>query len=151
MVHNGIEYGLMAAYAEGFNILRHAEAGLHQRDGDAETTPLEHPERYEYQLDLTEIAELWRRGSVIGSWLLDLTAGALQQDPALAGFEGRVSDSGEGRWTIQAAVDEGVPAPVLTAALFARFSSRGADQFANRLLSALRSEFGGHQEKPKGA
>jgi 6-phosphogluconate dehydrogenase len=151
MVHNGIEYGLMAAYAEGFDILRHAEAGLHQRDGDAETTPLEHPEHYEYQLDLPEIAELWRRGSVIGSWLLDLTASALQKDPELAGFEGRVSDSGEGRWTIEAAVDEGVPAPVLTAALFARFSSRGAAAFANRLLSALRSEFGGHREKAKGA
>jgi 6-phosphogluconate dehydrogenase len=149
MVHNGIEYGLMAAYAEGMNILRHADAGRHERESDAETTPLEHPEHYAYQLDLPEIAELWRRGSVIGSWLLDLTAGALQKDPGLDGFAGHVSDSGEGRWTIGAAVDEGVPAPVLTAALFARFSSRGADSFANRLLSALRAEFGGHREKPK--
>jgi 6-phosphogluconate dehydrogenase len=151
MVHNGIEYGLMAAYAEGFNILRHAAVGHHSRGDDAETTPLEHPEHYQYDLDLPEIAELWRRGSVIGSWLLDLTASALRRDPELAGFEGRVSDSGEGRWTIQAAVDEGVPAHVLTAALYSRFGSRGADQFANRLLSAMRAEFGGHREKAKGA
>jgi 6-phosphogluconate dehydrogenase len=151
MVHNGIEYGLMAAYAEGLNILRHAGAGLHAREADAETTPLEHPEHYQYELDLPEIAELWRRGSVIGSWLLDLTASALAVDPALEGFAGHVSDSGEGRWTIQAAVEEGVPAHVLTAALFERFSSRGADQFANRLLSALRAEFGGHGERPKRA
>jgi 6-phosphogluconate dehydrogenase len=151
MVHNGIEYGLMAAYAEGFNILRHADAGRHRRDEDAETTPLEHPEHYQYEFDLPEIAELWRRGSVVGSWLLDLTASALRKEPGLESFAGRVSDSGEGRWTIQAAVEEGVPAPALTAALFSRFGSRGADQFANQLLSALRSEFGGHREKPKGA
>ena len=148
MVHNGIEYGLMAAYAEGFNILRHAGAGLHRTEDDAETAPLEHPEHYQYELDLPEIAELWRRGSVVGSWLLDLTASALRKDPQLAGFAGRVSDSGEGRWTIQAAVEEGVPAHVLTAALYERFGSRDADQYANRLLSALRSEFGGHREKP---
>jgi len=147
MVHNGIEYGLMAAYAEGFNILRHAGVGSHPVDSDAETTPLEHPEHYAYDLDLPEIAELWRRGSVIGSWLLDLTANALRGDPDLANFAGRVSDSGEGRWTIQAAVEQGVPAHVLTAALYERFASRGADQFANRLLSALRAEFGGHREK----
>jgi len=147
MVHNGIEYGLMAAYAEGLNILRNADAGSRPREADAETTPLEHPEHYRYELDLPEIAELWRRGSVIASWLLDLTASALRQDPELEGFEGRVSDSGEGRWTIEAAVEEGVPAQVLTSALYSRFSSRGADQFANRLLSAMRSEFGGHQEK----
>jgi 6-phosphogluconate dehydrogenase len=151
MVHNGIEYGLMAAYAEGFNILRHAGAGTRERDDDAETTPLEHPEHYQYELDLPEIAELWRRGSVIGSWLLDLTASALRRDPELAGFEGRVSDSGEGRWTIQAAVEQGVPAPVLTAALYARFGSRGAEQYANRLLSAMRAAFGGHREKEQGA
>jgi 6-phosphogluconate dehydrogenase len=147
MVHNGIEYGLMAAYAEGFDILRHADAGSRERSDDAETTPLEHPEHFQYDLDLPEIAELWRRGSVIGSWLLDLTASALRKDPELSGFAGRVSDSGEGRWTIQAAVEEGVPAHVLTAALYERFSSRGAGQFGNRLLSALRSEFGGHREK----
>jgi 6-phosphogluconate dehydrogenase len=147
MVHNGIEYGLMAAYAEGFNILRHAGIGLHRASDDAETAPLEHPEHYQYQLDLPEIAELWRRGSVIGSWLLDLTASAFGKDPELAGFAGRVSDSGEGRWTISAAVEQGVPAHVLTAALYERFGSRDADQFANRLLSALRSEFGGHREK----
>jgi 6-phosphogluconate dehydrogenase len=147
MVHNGIEYGLMAAYAEGFNILRHAGAGLHRAEDDAETAPLEHPEHYQYEFDLPEIAELWRRGSVVGSWLLDLTASALRKDPQLAGFAGRVSDSGEGRWTIQAAVEEGVPAHVLTAALYERFGSRDADQYANRLLSALRSEFGGHREK----
>ena len=147
MVHNGIEYGLMAAYAEGFNILRHAGAGLDRRADDAETAPLEHPEHYQYELDLPEIAELWRRGSVVGSWLLDLTASAFRKDPQLEGFAGRVSDSGEGRWTIQAAVEQGVPAHVLTAALYERFGSRDADLFANRLLSALRSEFGGHREK----
>jgi 6-phosphogluconate dehydrogenase len=147
MVHNGIEYGLMAAYAEGFNILRHAGAGRDREADDAETAPLEHPEHYQYELDLPEIAELWRRGSVIGSWLLDLTASAFRKDPELASFAGRVSDSGEGRWTIQAAVEQGVPAHVLTAALYERFGSRGADQFANRLLSALRAEFGGHREK----
>jgi 6-phosphogluconate dehydrogenase len=147
MVHNGIEYGLMAAYAEGFNILRHAGVGLHAAENDAETTPLDRPEHYQYEFDLPEIAELWRRGSVIGSWLLDLTASAFRKDPELASFAGRVSDSGEGRWTIQAAVEQGVPAHVLTAALFERFGSRGADQFANRLLSALRAEFGGHREK----
>jgi 6-phosphogluconate dehydrogenase len=151
MVHNGIEYGLMAAYAEGLNILRHADAGAHSREQDAETTPLEHPEHYQYRLDLPEIAELWRRGSVIGSWLLDLTASALRKDPGLDGFAGQVSDSGEGRWTIEAAIDEGVPANVLSAALFARFGSRDADRFANQLLSALRAEFGGHREKPKSA
>jgi 6-phosphogluconate dehydrogenase len=150
MVHNGIEYGLMAAYAEGFDLLRHADAGKAESKGaDAETTPLEHPEHYQYELDLPEIAELWRRGSVIGSWLLDLAASALRKDPALAKFEGRVSDSGEGRWTIQAAVDTGVPMHVLTSALYERFTSRGAGNFGNRLLSALRSEFGGHVEKSK--
>jgi 6-phosphogluconate dehydrogenase len=150
MVHNGIEYGLMAAYAEGFNILRHANIG--QRSGvvDAETTPLREPGLYRYELNLPEIAELWRRGSVIGSWLLDLTASALAADPALAGFEGRVSDSGEGRWTIQAALDAAVPVPVLSAALYGRFASRGEADFANRLQSALRHEFGGHREKPAG-
>jgi 6-phosphogluconate dehydrogenase len=147
MVHNGIEYGVMAAYAEGLNILRHANAGRSDREADAETTPLEHPEHYQYALDLREVAELWRRGSVIGSWLLDLTAHALLKDPGLEKFGGRVSDSGEGRWTIQAAVDEGVPAHVLTAALFERFASRGNDEFANRVLSAMRFEFGGHHEK----
>ena len=151
MVHNGIEYGLMAAYAEGFNILRHAGVGRRQRSDDAETAPLEHPEHFQYDFDLPEIAELWRRGSVIGSWLLDLAASALRKDPALSGFEGRVSDSGEGRWAIQAAVAQGVPAHVLTAALYARFGSRGADEFGNRLLSALRFEFGGHREPPNGA
>jgi 6-phosphogluconate dehydrogenase len=147
MVHNGIEYGLMAAYAEGLNILHHADAGLHAREADAETTPVRHPEHYQYQLDLAEITELWRRGSVIGSWLLDLTAQALAESPDLSRFAGRVSDSGEGRWTIAAAVDESVPTPVLSAALFQRFSSRGEADFANKLLSALRYQFGGHQEK----
>jgi 6-phosphogluconate dehydrogenase len=149
MVHNGIEYGLMAAYAEGFDLLRAADAGVRARSGDAETAPLAHPEHFQYALDLPEIAELWRRGSVIGSWLLDLAASALGKDPALADFEGRVSDSGEGRWTIQAAIEAGVPAHVLTAALYERFSSRGAGQFGKRLLSALRAEFGGHREKAK--
>jgi 6-phosphogluconate dehydrogenase len=147
MVHNGIEYGIMAAYAEGLNILHHAGAGLRDRTADAETTPLRHPEHYQYQLDLPAIAELWRRGSVISSWLLDLTAKALQQSPDLAGYSGRVSDSGEGRWTIAAAVEESVPAPVLSAALFQRFSSRGEADFADKLLSALRYQFGGHREK----
>jgi 6-phosphogluconate dehydrogenase len=147
MVHNGIEYGLMAAYAEGLNILQHADAGLRAQQADAETTPLRHPEHYQYQLDLAEITELWRRGSVISSWLLDLTARALLESPDLSGFTGRVSDSGEGRWTIAAAVDESVPTPVLSAALFQRFSSRGEGDFANKLLSALRYQFGGHQEK----
>ncbi len=147
MVHNGIEYGLMAAYAEGFNILHHANVGLREHAVDAETTPLRHPAHYQYGLDLPEIAEVWRRGSVIGSWLLDLTAAALAADPALAGYKGHVSDSGEGRWTVQAAIDEAVPAPVLSAALYARFGSRGEADFANRIQSAMRHEFGGHVEK----
>jgi 6-phosphogluconate dehydrogenase len=150
MVHNGIEYGIMAAYAEGLNILRHAGVGKQTQTHDAETTPLEHPEHYQYDIDLPEVAELWRRGSVIGSWLLDLTAAALGKSPDLERFGGRVSDSGEGRWTIQAAVDAGVPTHVLSAALFDRFSSRGEADFANRLLSAMRFEFGGHEEKQSG-
>jgi 6-phosphogluconate dehydrogenase len=150
MVHNGIEYGIMAAYAEGLGILRSANAGKHTHAVDAETTPLRDPENYQYDLNLPDIAELWRRGSVIASWLLDLTASALAKDPALAGFAGRVSDSGEGRWTIKAAIDEAVPAHVLTAALYERFSSRGEAEFADRLLSAMRYEFGGHIEKPAG-
>ncbi|HEY3352309.1 MAG TPA: decarboxylating 6-phosphogluconate dehydrogenase [Polyangia bacterium] len=149
MVHNGIEYGLMAAYAEGLNILRHANAGSAAREADAETAPLRHPEHYRYELNLPEIAEAWRHGSVIGSWLLDLTAAALRESPDLGRFAGRVSDSGEGRWTLQAAIDEGVPAPILSTALTQRFASRGAEDFANQLLSALRFEFGGHAEKPK--
>jgi 6-phosphogluconate dehydrogenase len=151
MVHNGIEYGVMAAYAEGLNILHHANVGLRENAKDAETTPLRHPAHYQYELDLPEIAEVWRRGSVIGSWLLDLTATALANDPKLGGFEGRVSDSGEGRWTVQAAIDEAVPVPVLSAALYARFDSRGDADFANRLLSAMRHEFGGHVERPSDA
>ncbi len=147
MVHNGIEYGIMAAYAEGLNILRNADAGKRPRDTDAETTPLQNPEYYQYELDLPEIAEVWRRGSVIGSWLLDLTAIALLNDPGLTNYAGRVSDSGEGRWTIAAAIDEAVPAPILSAALYERFSSRGDADFANRVLSAMRHEFGGHVEK----
>jgi 6-phosphogluconate dehydrogenase len=147
MVHNGIEYGIMAAYAEGLNILRHANAGKEQRTVDAETTPLRHPEHYPYDLNLTDIAEVWRRGSVISSWLLDLAAVALLESPDLAKFAGRVSDSGEGRWTIMAAIDESVPAPVLSAALYERFSSRGEDDFADKMLSALRYEFGGHEEE----
>jgi 6-phosphogluconate dehydrogenase len=147
MVHNGIEYGLMAAYAEGFNILRHANAGATTRVADAETTPLAHPERYRFELDLADIAELWRRGSVVTSWLLDLTAEALADDPSLAGFGGRVADSGEGRWTIAAANDVGVPAHVLAAALFERFASRDLDRFQNQVLSAMRKGFGGHVEK----
>ena len=148
MVHNGIEYGLMAAYAEGLSILRHAGVGRGEAAHDAETTPLRAPAHYQYDLDLGEITELWRRGSVISSWLLDLTAEALLAQPDLAGFAGRVSDSGEGRWTLQAAIDEGVPAPVLAAALFQRFSSRGESGFADQVLSALRAAFGGHREKP---
>jgi len=147
MVHNGIEYGLMAAYAEGFNILRHAGIGRAEQTRDAETTPLRNPENYLFDFNLAEIAEVWRRGSVVSSWLLDLTAAALARDPALGGFSGKVSDSGEGRWTIEAAVEESVPAPVLSAALFERFNSRGNAEFANRLLSAMRFEFGGHVEK----
>ena len=147
MVHNGIEYGLMAAYAEGLNVLRHADAGSRARDADAETAPLLHPEYYQYDFDLPEIAELWRRGSVVGSWLLDLTAAALVDDARLERYAGRVSDSGEGRWTIAAAIDEAVPVPVLSAALFERFSSRGNADFANRVLSAMRHGFGGHVEK----
>jgi len=147
MVHNGIEYGLMAAYAEGFDLLRHAGAGLAERTADAETAPLAHPELYTYELDLGAIAELWRRGSVVSSWLLDLASAALHDSPELADFTGRVSDSGEGRWTSIAAIDTGTPTPVLTTALFSRFASRGEADFANRLLSALRAEFGGHAEK----
>jgi len=149
MVHNGIEYGIMAAYAEGFNILRHANVGKQGHDIDAETTPLRNPDYYQYDINVADVAELWRRGSVIDSWLLDLTALALRKSPDLANFSGHVSDSGEGRWTVTAAIDEAVPAPVLSAALFARFSSRGEDDFAEKLLSALRFEFGGHVEKSK--
>jgi len=148
MVHNGIEYGVMAAYAEGLNILENADAGKVQREADAETAPLEQPEYYQYDIDLPEVAEVWRRGSVIGSWLLDLTAAAMRESPDLAEFAGRVSDSGEGRWTSIAAIDEGVPAPVLTTALYERFSSRGLDDFADKVLSAMRKQFGGHDEKP---
>ncbi len=147
MVHNGIEYGLMAAYAEGFNILRHANVGKIGQRHDAETTPMRDPAHYQYDLDVPEIAELWRRGSVVASWLLDLAAGALRGSPDLAGYEGRVSDSGEGRWTIQAAIDEAVPAPVLTAALYQRFSSRGQADYADKVLSAMRAAFGSHAEK----
>jgi 6-phosphogluconate dehydrogenase len=147
MVHNGIEYALMAAYAEGLNIIANANAGAATRDADAETAPLERPELYRYDIDTREVAEVWRRGSVVGSWLLDLTAQALQESPTLEEFAGRVSDSGEGRWTSIAAIEEGVPAPVLTTALYSRFASRGADDFANRLLSAMRKQFGGHDEK----
>jgi len=147
MVHNGIEYGIMAAYAEGMNILRNADSGTRMRATDAETTPMRNPEYYQYELDLPEIAEVWRRGSVIGSWLLDLTATALLDDPDLKDFAGRVSDSGEGRWTIAAAIDEAVPVPVISAALFGRFESRGDADYADRFLSALRKQFGGHDEK----
>jgi 6-phosphogluconate dehydrogenase len=150
MVHNGIEYGIMAAYAEGLGILRAANVGTQRHAADAETTPLREPEHYQYDLNLPDISEVWRRGSVIASWLLDLTASALIKDPTLANFAGRVSDSGEGRWTIKAAIDEAVPAHVLTAALYERFSSRGEADFADRLLSAMRYEFGGHVEKPTG-
>ncbi len=147
MVHNGIEYGMMAAYAEGLNILKHANVGKQKRDSDAETTPLRNPEFYQYDLNLADVTEVWRRGSVVSSWLLDLTASALAGDPSLEKFAGRVSDSGEGRWTIDAAIDEAVPANVLAAALFERFSSRGEADFQNRVLSAMRFEFGGHVEK----
>jgi 6-phosphogluconate dehydrogenase len=150
MVHNGIEYGLMAAYAEGLNILRHANVGKRAQAADAETTPLRNPEHYPYDLDLADIAEVWRRGSVISSWLLDLTAAALASDPTLDRFTGRVSDSGEGRWTIEAAIDEAVPAHVLAAALFERFSSRGEADFSDRVLSAMRFQFGGHVERGPG-
>src|SRR5499426_3126477 len=150
MVHNGIEYGIMAAYAEGLGILRDANVGKGQQTVDAETTPLRHPEHYQYDLNLRDIAEVWRRGSVIASWLLDLTATALVKDPKLSAFEGRVSDSGEGRWTIKAAIDEAVPVPVLSAALYQRFSSRGEADFQDKLLSAMRYEFGGHMEKAVG-
>jgi 6-phosphogluconate dehydrogenase len=148
MVHNGIEYGIMAAYAEGLGILRSANIGTRSHEVDAETTPLRDPEHYEYDLNLPDIAEVWRRGSVVASWLLDLTAAALVKDPGLKGFHGRVSDSGEGRWTIKAAIDEAVPAHVLSSALYERFSSRGEADFADKLLSAMRYEFGGHLEKP---
>jgi 6-phosphogluconate dehydrogenase len=150
MVHNGIEYGIMAAYAEGLGILRSANVGKREHATDAETTPLRDPEHYQYDLNLPDIAEVWRRGSVIASWLLDLSASALIKDPNLKGFEGRVSDSGEGRWTIKAAIDESVPAHVLSSALYERFSSRGEAEFADKLLSAMRYEFGGHLEKPAG-
>ena len=148
MVHNGIEYGIMAAYAEGLNILKHANVGSQQHDIDAETTPLRNPEEYQYDIDLAEVAEVWRRGSVVASWLLDLTAIALSEDSQLADFSGRVSDSGEGRWTSMAAIDTATPAPVLTAALFSRFSSRGEADFGDKLLSAMRYQFSGHHEKP---
>src|SRR5262249_47968206 len=147
MVHNGIEYGIMAAYAEGMGVLRHANVGERGHEVDAETTPLSDPELYAYDLDLRDIAEVWRRGSVISSWLLDLTAAALADDPELEGFAGRVADSGEGRWTIQAAIDEAVPVPVLSTALYQRFSSRGQSDFQDKLLSAMRLQFGGHVEK----
>ncbi len=149
MVHNGIEYGLMAAYAEGFNIIKHANVGLKTQVDDAETTPLRHPEHFKYDIDVGKVAEVWRRGSVVASWLLDLAASAYLKSPDLEGFAGRVSDSGEGRWTVLAAVDSGVPAPVISASLFARFSSRDEADYGDRLLSALRFEFGGHVEKPK--
>jgi len=147
MVHNGIEYGLMASYAEGLNILAHANIGNHTRDIDAETTPLRHPELYQYDIDLAAVTEVWRRGSVVASWLLDLAAHSFSQSPMLAGFEGRVSDSGEGRWTSLAAIDVGAPAPILTTALYERFTSRGEADLADRVLSAMRKEFGGHDEK----
>ncbi|MYN12116.1 decarboxylating 6-phosphogluconate dehydrogenase [Pusillimonas sp. TS35] len=150
MIHNGIEYGIMAAYAEGLNILHRANIGKHEREADAETTPLRNPEHYQYDFDLPEITELWRRGSVIGSWLLDLTAQAMQGDAQLANYSGHVSDSGEGRWALAAAIDEGIPAPVLSAALFSRFESRGNGDYANRVLSAMRHQFGGHAEKKPG-
>jgi 6-phosphogluconate dehydrogenase len=150
MVHNGIEYGIMAAIAEGLNIIKNANVGNRQAEVDAETTPLRHPELYQYEFNLPDVAEVWRRGSVIGAWLLDLTASALHKNPDLGKFAGRVSDSGEGRWTLQAAIDEGVPSPVISSALFTRFSSRGMDDFADKLLSAMRFEFGGHEEKKAG-
>ena len=147
MVHNGIEYGMMAAIAEGLSIIKHADAGKHQQEVDAETTPLRDPEYYQYEIDVAEVAEVWRRGSVVGSWLVDLTAAALSKDPNLDAFDGRVSDSGEGRWTTIAAIEEGVPAPVITASLIERFESRGLGQFSGKVQSAMRSEFGGHDEK----
>jgi len=150
MVHNGIEYGVMAAYAEGLNIIHNADVGSRQQETDAETTPLREPELYRYDIDVSKVSEVWRRGSVIASWLLDLIASALKKSPDLAEFHGRVSDSGEGRWTLQAAIDEGVPAPVISAALYARFSSRGEAEYADKLLSAMRYEFGGHVEKSGG-
>ncbi len=148
MVHNGVEYALMAAYAEGLTILHHANAGSEQQTADAETAPLEHPEHYQFDIDVPKVAEVWRRGSVVASWLLDLTASALQASPQLDAFSGRVSDSGEGRWTVTAAIDEGVPAPVIATALFDRFISQGTADYTNKLLSAMRKEFGGHDEKP---
>ncbi|MDJ0864012.1 MAG: decarboxylating 6-phosphogluconate dehydrogenase [Gammaproteobacteria bacterium] len=150
MVHNGIEYGLMAAYAEGLNILRHANVGKAEHEVDAETTPLRNPREYQYDIDVAEVAEVWRRGSVVASWLLDLTANALHADPDLADFSGRVSDSGEGRWTSIAAIESGAPAPLLTTALYNRFTSRGEADFADKVLSAMRFQFGGHHEKPEG-
>jgi 6-phosphogluconate dehydrogenase len=147
MVHNGIEYGLMAAYAEGLNIIKNANVGLRQHDADAETTPLREPDAYKYEIDIKQVAEVWRRGSVVASWLLDLTAAALTADPDLGEFSGHVSDSGEGRWTAMAAIDEGVPTPVISSALFSRFESRGNADYADRLLSAMRKQFGGHDEK----
>jgi len=147
MVHNGVEYGMMAAIAEGLSIIKHADAGKHQQEIDAETTPLRDPEYYQYEIDVAEVAEVWRRGSVVGSWLVDLTAAALAKDPNLDAFDGRVSDSGEGRWTTIAAIEEGVPAPVITASLIERFESRGLGQFSGKVQSAMRSEFGGHDEK----
>jgi 6-phosphogluconate dehydrogenase len=151
MVHNGIEYGIMAAFAEGLNILNNADVGIQAGDHSAEVAPMEEPEFYQFQIDTAKVAELWRRGSVVSSWLLDLTAAALQANPNLDGLAGRVSDSGEGRWTVKAAVDIGVPAPVLAASLFERFASRGEDHFANQVLSAMRQQFGGHQELPAGS
>jgi 6-phosphogluconate dehydrogenase len=151
MVHNGIEYGLMGAYAEGLNILKHANAGKQKQTVDAETTPLRNPEHYRYDLNLAEITEVWRRGSVVASWLLDLTAAALLEEPDLGKFSGRVSDSGEGRWTLLAAIDESVPSPILSASLYQRFSSRGEDVFAEKILSAMRYQFGGHGERPAGS
>ncbi|HEV7460522.1 MAG TPA: decarboxylating 6-phosphogluconate dehydrogenase, partial [Solirubrobacteraceae bacterium] len=148
MVHNGIEYGIMAAYGEGLNIIKHANVGSEKQEDDAETTPLRHPELYQFDIDTSEVAEVWRRGSVIASWLLDLTAIALKRDPELADFTGRVSDSGEGRWTAIAAIDEGVPAYILTNSLFERFESRGEGDYAGKIMSAMRMEFGGHHEKP---
>ena len=150
MVHNGIEYGIMAAYAEGLNILHNADAGSQQSEHSAEIAPLEEPEFYQFDIDTAKVAELWRRGSVISSWLLDLTAAALQSNPQLDGLAGRVSDSGEGRWTVKAAIDVGVPVPVLAASLFERFASRDNDKFANQVLSAMRQQFGGHHELPAG-
>jgi 6-phosphogluconate dehydrogenase len=147
MVHNGVEYGLMAAYAEGLNVIRNANIGLRKHDIDAETTPLREPGAYQYDINVAEVAEVWRRGSVIASWLLDLTAAALDEDPDLGAFSGQVSDSGEGRWTAMAAIDEGVPIPVISSALFSRFESRGNADYAGKVLSAMRKQFGGHEEK----